>query len=54
MDKACSTYRRENAKMHTGFLVQQPEGNRHFEDVDIDGRVILKWILNRMGGCGLD
>jgi hypothetical protein len=28
MEKACSTYGRENAKMHMGFLAHQPKGNR--------------------------
>jgi hypothetical protein len=23
-------------------------------DLDIHGRIILKWILKRFGGCGLD
>ena len=23
------------------------------EDINVDGRIILKWLLNRMGGCGL-
>jgi hypothetical protein len=23
------------------------------KDIDVDARIILKWILNNMGGCGL-
>jgi len=25
-----------------------------FDDTGTDGYVILKWMLNKMGGCGLD
>jgi hypothetical protein len=26
----------------------------YLEDLDIDGSIILKWIFNSVGGCGLD
>jgi hypothetical protein len=26
----------------------------HFESLDVDGRIILVWMLNMVGGCGLD
>jgi hypothetical protein len=26
----------------------------NIEDVGIDGKILLKWRLDRMGGCGLD
>jgi hypothetical protein len=36
-------------------LVRKREGKRPLVDLDVDGRIILKWILgNRMEGCGLD
>jgi hypothetical protein len=34
-------------------LVRKPEEKRHLKDFDIDGSVILKWILYRVDGCGL-
>jgi hypothetical protein len=36
-------------------LVEKPEVRNHFEDPGIDGRIILKLILQRVGwGHGLD
>jgi hypothetical protein len=31
-------------------LVRKPEGNSHFEDPDVDGRTIPKWISEKEGG----
>jgi hypothetical protein len=32
-----------------------PEGENHEEKVEVDGKILLNWILeNRMGGCGID
>jgi hypothetical protein len=28
-----------------GVLMKKPEGKKHLEDLDVDGRIILKWIL---------
>jgi hypothetical protein len=34
------------------ILVGKPEGRNHLEDLGVDGRIILKWILkNRLGVC---
>ena len=34
-------------------LVGKPEGKNHWGDQDVDGRIILRWILKEMGrGCG--
>jgi hypothetical protein len=30
--------------------VGKPEGIHHLEDQGVDGRIILKWILNNMRG----
>jgi hypothetical protein len=31
-------------------LVGKPEGNIHSEDLDMDGKIILEWILGKYGG----
>jgi hypothetical protein len=31
-------------------LVGKPEGRNHLEDPGVDGRIILKWIFERLGG----
>jgi hypothetical protein len=53
MGQVCSTDRRD--KKCTKYLVVKSEGKNHLEDQDVDGRIILGWILEkRVGGCGLD
>jgi len=42
----------EGGDVHTGWGKVRERDN--FEDLGIDGRTILKWILNRMVGCGVD
>jgi len=34
-------------------LVGKPNGKRPFEDLGIDGRVILKWIFKKWDGVGI-
>jgi hypothetical protein len=41
-------------QMHTEFWCGNLEVRGHFEDIGIYLRIILKWVLNRIGGCGLD
>jgi hypothetical protein len=36
------------------ILVGNPEGKNHWEDQDVAGWTILKWILDSMGWYGLD
>jgi hypothetical protein len=37
----------EKRGMHIGFLWESQKGRDHEEDVDIDGKMILKWIFER-------
>jgi hypothetical protein len=39
---------------NTKFWSENLKGGHLFEDLGVDGRVMLKWNLNRMGGCGMD
>jgi hypothetical protein len=50
--KVCGMYRREGKGMQSS--VGKPEGTNHFEDICVHGRIILKLVLSRVGGCGLD
>jgi len=36
--------------MHTKFWLENLKGRDHSEDLDVDGRVILQWILQKYGG----
>jgi hypothetical protein len=42
--------------MHIGFWWESQKERDHWEDEDIGGRIILRWILerDRMGWYGLD
>ena len=33
-------------------LVRKPEEKNHLLDQDVDGRIILRWIFRKWGGCG--
>jgi hypothetical protein len=32
-------------------LAGKPEGKNHFEDLGVDGRIILRWILRKFEGA---
>jgi hypothetical protein len=36
--------------VHTGFGWGDPRERYHLEDMDVDGRIILKWIFEKWGG----
>jgi hypothetical protein len=40
-------------EMLTGFWWGNPRERHHFEDLGVDGRVILEWILKKCDG-GMD
>jgi hypothetical protein len=48
MDRACSTYWGEER-----VVVEKPDGRNHLKDLGVDGRIILKWILEKWDG-GMD
>ena len=35
-------------------LVGKPEGRNHLKDPGVDGRIILKWIFERLDGEAID
>jgi hypothetical protein len=43
---------RKGEIISTYISVGEPEGKTHSEDLGIDGRIILKYILRKL--CGLD
>jgi hypothetical protein len=40
--------------MHTKFLSRSLKRRHNLRDLDVDDRIILKCILNRVTGCELD
>jgi hypothetical protein len=50
MGVACTMHRMDKKCIQ---LVGHSEGNNRSEDLDVYGRIILKWISNRMGEYGL-
>jgi hypothetical protein len=52
MGGACSTYLRVEA--HTGFQWESPREEDHFKEPGIDGRIILKRILEKWVVVGMN
>jgi len=44
---------RGTGEVHTGFLWKYPSVRDHWEDLSVDGRLILKWICE-IGRHGMD
>jgi hypothetical protein len=40
--------------MHTEFYLEGMKGRDHSEDLGVDGRITLEWIIRRNDGSGLD
>lgn len=40
-------------RMHTNIWPENDKGRKHFEDPDVDGRIVLNWVINLVGGCRL-
>lgn len=40
-------YLRGRRGTHKGFWFVRPEVNNHFEDVGVDGRVVLRWVSKK-------
>jgi hypothetical protein len=40
--------------MHKGFWWESQKDGDHYGNLDVDGWIILKWILDRMGLYGLN
>jgi hypothetical protein len=43
-------YAWEKWEMHTIFLLESLKGRDHLENLVVDGRIILEWILRKQGG----
>jgi len=41
-------------EIYAGFWLRSLKKSNILKDREIDGRMILKWIINRKGGCELD
>jgi hypothetical protein len=37
-------------KINTTFWLRSLKGRDHFEDIDTNGRTILRWVLKKLGG----
>jgi hypothetical protein len=37
----------ERRGMHIGFWLENRKERDHYENLDVDGRIILEWILER-------
>jgi hypothetical protein len=52
MGRACST--KERRGMNIGYWWESQKERDHYEDQDVGGRILLKWILERKRWYGLE
>jgi len=50
MGGACSAY---GGEVHTGFWWGNLRERDHLVYPGVDGRIILRWIFRKWGGCGM-
>ena len=50
----CEVWKRTEGEEHREFWVKTPKEIERSEYFDVGSRIILKWILSRMGRCGMD
>jgi hypothetical protein len=48
MSQACSTH--GSNEMYTEFWSGNLKGRDHMEDLGVDGRIIIEWVLKKLGG----
>ena len=44
----------DGGEINTIFQSEKPKGLDKLTDTDVDGKITLKWILNRVRRCGLE
>jgi hypothetical protein len=45
MGKLCNTHGTDEKCRY--MLLREPEGKDHLGDLDVDGRIVLKWIIKK-------
>jgi len=48
----CGMHGEGRGEVFTGFWLGGPKRRDHGEDLDIDGRITLRWTLGRYGSMG--
>jgi len=48
--QCCTTELSGRCEMYAEFLSENRKGRDHSEDLGVDGKIILEWILGKQGG----